>query len=643
MAYQSFFGSSGGSTSTPAKSGGYTSFFGTPTIAQPSPDELAQQRQQQQQTSQQPTSTPAAKPKSFMNKLVGGVKGFASAATTGEQKLAQGVARVLPGGTNDIKATEQSATADQQAGKTYAKLFQQGKISKDQYQKATGQVAQQSNKTTSDYAKTEKAMPTKAQIALGAGSTAADVLTAGALPELKVATAGSKARLAANVGTRLAANATAGGLNAAAGGGDKKQVIGNTIAGAALPEALGIAGKAGAKGVNKAVDVVSSKPAKELVTNVKTQNALEKLASEQQAKQAKTAVADLPTIDTSHLEPKPAVAAAPATRPPEQIKSDIKANADHVKTLTGKAPESHFNTDATGKQTIAKDVPADVKPYLKTHQELQKEYIGATSPEKTIAEYGGLRPQHELQTQFEAAYNKGDMKTAQSIVDQMPDPTLKGPLQNLIDRHPTKASDVPTTPTAESSKVEAPASTKLGEQSVPQSTTKTSGSALNAEARAVQKGIKAEFKDKANYDAGSYKQEAQNAVDLLKNNPDEARAIAFGDKPGNNAIHEVAVAKAVENKALRERDAQTLIKLSQSSRHTVTSEAAQRLGAEGYDTSGSVVKQLAIIRKARQDAAEQRLGKPMSKAVSDEVKQIRAAKPKVTRQTWGEFIESIKC
>lgn len=173
---------------------------------------------------------------------------------------------------------------------------------------------------------------------------------------------------------------------------------------------------------------------------------------------------------------------------------------------------------------------------------------------------------------------------------------------------------------------------------------KVSGSALKTEQRAVEAGLTKEFKDKATYSSGSYKEEAANAVQLVQDNPKEAMSIAMGEKPGNNTIHEVAVAKALENKALKEGDGETLRQLAASPRHTATSESAQRLGAEGYDvTDHSPIKAIQNVLNARAKVAQARTGKTVDKIISEISKVIKTNTPKVTRQNWGEFVESLKC
>lgn len=79
---------------------------------------------------------------------------------------------------------------------------------------------------------------------------------------------------------------------------------------------------------------------------------------------------------------------------------------------------------------------------------------------KPISTIPASRPENELQTQFEAAFNKNDMKAAQAIVNQVSNKDLKQPLQDLIDRR-TKTPVVATKPQSESPKVVTPLQPKL--------------------------------------------------------------------------------------------------------------------------------------------------------------------------------------
>lgn len=179
---------------------------------------------------------------------------------------------------------------------------------------------------------------------------------------------------------------------------------------------------------------------------------------------------------------------------------------------------------------------------------------------------------------------------------------------------------------------------------VTQPAQKTSGSALKSEQRAVESKLATQFEGKAKYNAGSYKTEAAKAVQLTHDDPDKAMKIAMGDKSGDNTMHEVAVRHAVENKAIKDNDVDTLTRLASSSQHTETSEAAQRLGAEGYATErDSPVRAISEIQKSRAKALASRTGKDTNSAVESTIKDIKTKVAPIKRQEWHQFIESLRC
>lgn len=572
---------------------GYTSMFGLSTDNLTKPRDTTVKKTKApavQAPKPKPQEEEKKRPTSLFDKVKRTAKDVAKAATTGEQKFAQGIARTLPGGVNDLKAEGASSRADTENLKRAAELKKSGKISNEKYKKLTKAVAEQSNKSSKELQKTTKAMPTKTQIALGAASTAADIISGGTFGAItKGAKAGkvfkgaqiakgekalqtaenvekaAKATKAGKVGVMakntakdlaplVATNAAAGGLNAAAGGGSKDDITKNALAGAAFPIAL----KGGAELTSKVAGDVMSKirAPKKLLQEQQAKTLLAKTAQKSEAEAAKAA--EKAQVQTAKLDQK-------------------------IELIEAKKADGKFtNVDKT-----------KVKQLKDEKKQLETSAVAAT-------------------------------------------PTA-----------PTTTEPLPATP---KTTLEAPAVPKEPVAKVPSAKdtpeTKTSGSAVNAESRAVEKGLVKEFKDKAQYKGASYKEEAANAVKLVKENPEEAHAIAMGEKPGNNTVHEVAVAKALENKALQEGDVETLLRLSQSPRHSVTSEAAQRLGAEGFEQEGSVVKNLAKLRKARELAVEKKTGKTVSKATSEEIIAIRAAKakvPKQTKETFESFVDSLKC
>lgn len=166
---------------------------------------------------------------------------------------------------------------------------------------------------------------------------------------------------------------------------------------------------------------------------------------------------------------------------------------------------------------------------------------------------------------------------------------------------PTLTQDIPT-----GNRTGATATSQPGDM-------KTAGSALATERRAIEDSIVKELPDKAQYKSGSYTQETDKAIELVQNNRARAEAIAFGGEPGDNVIHEVAVRKALEAQARKNKDANTLQRIAQSQSNVKTSEAAQRLGAEGYNKDPeSPVEAMKDVLKARKDTKLKGIPKDLS-------------------------------
>ena len=164
-----------------------------------------------------------------------------------EQTAATGIARVLPGGTADIQANTKSVNQADQAVKQAIADRKAGKISPITAAKIIQSSAKTAGQASAQQAATVKAMPSKGQLAAGFGGVAADIATGGTLPELK--TAGTVAKVIKG-GTQAGAFGVDSALNAASGGGNKKQIAENAVAGAAFPLALHGAGLV-AKGIAK--------------------------------------------------------------------------------------------------------------------------------------------------------------------------------------------------------------------------------------------------------------------------------------------------------------------------------------------------------------------------------------------------------
>lgn len=183
----------------------------------------------------------------------------------------------------------------------------------------------------------------------------------------------------------------------------------------------------------------------------------------------------------------------------------------------------------------------------------------------------------------------------------------------------------------------------------PAGTEKVSGSSLRTQQEAVQAGMKSEATTTgATFNTVSHTEEAAKAVKLVNEDPQKAMDIAMGKSRGDNVSHESAVYHAVKNaeieKAKKTGDWGTVADLANSQRHTGVSEAAQKLGAEGYNVNPhDPVNIMNDLAKTRQSTIERSAKTTVSKEATSIAKEVKASAPKVSRQDWHSFIQELRC
>lgn len=217
---------------------------------------------------------------------------------------------------------------------------------------------------------------------------------------------------------------------------------------------------------------------------------------------------------------------------------------------------------------------------------------------------------------------------------------------------PVEAPQAPTEPKVAQSTNPAPKTAETAPKEPTTQTTKPTptsgepriaGSALKSEARAVQKNLADHFPDKATYEGTSHIQDAEKAVKLAHENPQEAKAIAMGQKDAKGS-YAVAVRRAVERKAQAEGDTETIRQLGTSPVHTRTSEAAQTLSSEAYNRDPeSAVDNIKAVSDARAQARTRSLGKNPEAKVNAVAKDIASEEKPVKRQEWSDFIKGLQC
>lgn len=294
-------------------------------------------------------------------------------------------------------------------------------------------------------------------------------------------------------------------------------------------------------------------------------------------------------------------------------------------------------------QTVGKVSTAGDKEYLTKTNQLTNRYNKELSTlRNTPGPVQKFLQQHldnkysVLQEQLDKDYGKTSVNFNGKSTKAPPVP---GQPRSAFDRSATTIR-----PTGESSITPKPPVSRPATPSVPGGTIKTSGSALKTEARAIEKGLASQLPDKATYSTVSFKEDAANAAKLINDNPQEAKAIATGAKDAKGS-YAVAVRRAIELRAQKEGDIDTLRQLGSSTVHTRTSEAAQTLGSEAYHADPeSAVDNLRQVSEARVAAKGKDFKENVGRKVNATVKEIKSEpKLKVSRQDWHNFIESLKC
>lgn len=681
----------------------------------PKNDQIQQQKIQQQKVQQQAQQQQNQK-NSLFNKVKNVGKSVAEGFTAGVQPVAKPIARLLPGGTNDLKSEnaqiDQNLKLTQQINRLRQSSNPKDKKLADTLDKANKSNITNTSKNVTDTAKEIKSETNPKKIALGVASTAADILTAGnygkiaagakagkILKGAEVEENAAKANKARSlltktqkakkdvkeVATIAASNGGAGALNAAAAGGDKKDIAKNAAFGAALPEVLRFGGMAASQGASKIIkspkvaslldktkiDQVpavrgNDKGVNDLITNTKTKSLLSankpsainaKVDPEDVAKGIiKPDMQELPiskisiTADTVGKPDAAKVAQyVKQIKDGEPIKPVVvqhingqtflvdgqkrlaaaqKLGIENVPTVE-KAPGK---VDVSGKLEVtgsgAEGVPA---PATESKQITPAE----STVEESVPTNGSAAPDTgAIKDQINKIKNDGSNydengffkpESAKQIN------TLNKQLNAAGERVPKAEKPVTVTPVKSTSAVETPE-------------IRTSKLADRTETRAIKKGLTSAFGDKPEYAKVNMARQAEAAAQLLKEDPDRLTRIAMGhEAPPEGLLPESAWVAAV-NQASKTGDGELLRKLGTES-HLVSEATGmgQRIRALGELDPHNPGKAIKDIADARKKAVESRTGQSVTKNVSSEIKKIRAAKPKLEKETWGSFVDSLKC
>lgn len=175
--------------------------------------------------------------------------------------------------------------------------------------------------------------------------------------------------------------------------------------------------------------------------------------------------------------------------------------------------------------------------------------------------------------------------------------------------------------------------------------TKTRGLSQGVEEKAISNKLTDSLGDLPEYKTVNMKDQAARATELLKNDYEKAKQIAMGHELAPEGLLPESVFVAVEERAIKNGDINTLRDLATAS--NLSAEATtmgQRIRTLGERNPDSPVRAIREISEARQKKAlkgSKNNKEAKKKVVSEIKKKIKKAVP--AKQTWADFVDSITC
>jgi hypothetical protein len=157
--------------------------------------------------------------------------------------------------------------------------------------------------------------------------------------------------------------------------------------------------------------------------------------------------------------------------------------------------------------------------------------------------------------------------------------------------------------------------------------------------------VESDVEDLPTYTKANMKQQAEYSNELIKTNPQEAIDIAMGRKSPPDHVLPQMVFNAVEEHAKKiggEAGGKLLKDLARSRQVSNLTTMAQNVRAAAEREPHSPVTLMNDLRTTRAQQMEKR-GKKISKEEQADRKIIKAARPKVKKETWDSFIKELEC
>ncbi len=290
----------------------------------------------------------------------------------------------------------------------------------------------------------------------------------------------------------------------------------------------------------------------------------------------------------------------------------------------------------------------ETKPFVPTPKELPTTIPPKESIESSVVQIKDVATgQVEFKTipkgQLEEFKTKVDSKIAgQEIDGKVYHLTAKTPeemkLTGAKDTGVASISEIPTQPPTGG--VGGEGGVKPVEE-VPKPKT-PSKIAKSIEVKAIEQKLTEGFEGIAGYDKITIKKQAELASNLMKD-LEKASKVIRGEEPLPEELRGTALITAAEEYIKETGDAKLAYELANSPLVSETSVAAQELRLAAEREPDSLTLKLQELKKAREQAVEQKTGKSAKEAVKNEVTKIKKEIKTPDKWDWGKFLKLIEC
>lgn len=327
---------------------------------------------------------------------------------------------------------------------------------------------------------------------------------------------------------------------------------------------------------------------------------------------------------TKKAVPEPHASEAGSIAVPTKAEPDVKSTAK-VSSLT---PEAQKGADKMQLDYLNEKAKTNV---LTTGEKAQRDELKAKAVEITPTP----EPHPMQEPIFTAAKTQAEKRLGRELT---PAETTKltNDTQNLVQ----EKFPVEPTPVTEKVPVETPvtAPKPVGDT--------TSGNAARIEAAALEKKLTDKMGDLPQYKSINMKEQATQAIDLVKNDRQKAVDIINGKANPPDGLHPQSVHQALEDVAVREGNGELLTQLAKSHINTELSEGAQRLRIAAERDPHSAVEHIRQINERLQARADKRLkksGTTVEKETKKAVSEVKKTTRVTSKKDLHDFIKKLEC